>query len=253
MLPKNMAILNFGTLPPLGDQRAPQVVLCDGPGCTVRKSSETPLRKCEGCVTAEYCSRQCQKNGWPSHRDSCRRMQAMRGLLSPDTKLWSDAQGWLARNRTPLFNAMIAAMNLCQHPQAHEESALCVQLDYLPQEKSARKRFRLKEAVLSRWKDILNIPEGHKRDGMERMRASLKENDTQCKSMAIFGAGCVIVHVNLEGEGEMAIDAFYRISPLDLMRRPVYDRASWKEQLRQDIEANAHWQRRDAGGNGAAL
>ncbi|CDO68868.1 hypothetical protein BN946_scf185000.g11 [Trametes cinnabarina] len=31
------------------------------------------LKRCAGCSIAKYCSRECQKNAWPTHKEFCRR------------------------------------------------------------------------------------------------------------------------------------------------------------------------------------
>ncbi|KAI9056924.1 hypothetical protein FKP32DRAFT_1598804 [Trametes sanguinea] len=31
------------------------------------------LKRCAGCTIARYCSRECQKNAWPTHKEFCRR------------------------------------------------------------------------------------------------------------------------------------------------------------------------------------
>ncbi|KAI0668508.1 hypothetical protein C8Q78DRAFT_993510 [Trametes maxima] len=39
-----------------------------------RKESDLKrkLKRCTGCSVAKYCSKECQKNGWPMHRQGCR-------------------------------------------------------------------------------------------------------------------------------------------------------------------------------------
>ena len=46
--------------------------VCEGPGCTIRATSRKALMECQGCRTALYCSRQCQRAAWRAgHRDVC--------------------------------------------------------------------------------------------------------------------------------------------------------------------------------------
>jgi tetratricopeptide (TPR) repeat protein len=40
---------------------------CGALGCAA-----APLRRCTGCGSAWYCSRACQREAWPGHRDACR-------------------------------------------------------------------------------------------------------------------------------------------------------------------------------------
>jgi parallel beta-helix repeat protein len=42
--------------------------------CYYCKKSEKILKKCSRCFTAQYCSKQCQKSDWKSHKDICDRL-----------------------------------------------------------------------------------------------------------------------------------------------------------------------------------
>jgi hypothetical protein len=39
--------------------------------CAVCSNAETPPKRCAGCKTVYYCSRQCQLQDWPFHRQTC--------------------------------------------------------------------------------------------------------------------------------------------------------------------------------------
>ncbi|GLE06253.1 hypothetical protein PINS_up015495 [Pythium insidiosum] len=52
---------------------------CDQCGVTQRFSAENPegkLMKCGGCKSTQYCSRQCQKKAWKTHKVDCKRLRA---------------------------------------------------------------------------------------------------------------------------------------------------------------------------------
>jgi hypothetical protein len=36
-----------------------------------------PSKKCEGCMSARYCSRKCQLRAWPKHKPDCLQMQTI--------------------------------------------------------------------------------------------------------------------------------------------------------------------------------
>ncbi|KAJ2973881.1 hypothetical protein NUW54_g11984 [Trametes sanguinea] len=71
-----------------------------------RKHSEVgvKLKRCNACHAAMYCSRECQKAAWPSHRDTCRATQSLTQVYdcgrrrcdhSRNTTSLADAQrGW---------------------------------------------------------------------------------------------------------------------------------------------------------------
>ncbi|KAI0688303.1 hypothetical protein C8T65DRAFT_619463 [Cerioporus squamosus] len=60
--------VSFAHLPIIG-----QTPRCDH--CRRAATTETPLKLCGGCSTMYYCSKDCQKAAWRSHRDICRRPQ----------------------------------------------------------------------------------------------------------------------------------------------------------------------------------
>mmetsp|Transcript_15832 Transcript_15832/g.17104 ORF Transcript_15832/g.17104 Transcript_15832/m.17104 type:complete len:255 (-) Transcript_15832:192-956(-) len=45
-------------------------------GCLDEVPKNT-LKLCTGCNMVKYCSRECQVNGWPEHREACKRMSQM--------------------------------------------------------------------------------------------------------------------------------------------------------------------------------
>ncbi|KAJ0401195.1 hypothetical protein P43SY_007614 [Pythium insidiosum] len=52
---------------------------CDQCGTMQRFSAENPegkLMKCGGCKSTQYCSRQCQKKAWKTHKTECKRLRA---------------------------------------------------------------------------------------------------------------------------------------------------------------------------------
>ena len=44
--------------------------------CCSKKGNQTELRRCTGCKTISYCSRDCQKLHWSTHRELCKSIQS---------------------------------------------------------------------------------------------------------------------------------------------------------------------------------
>ena len=46
--------------------------------CTrcLKKGSLTALRRCTGCKSSSYCSKDCQRLDWPSHKQLCKSIQS---------------------------------------------------------------------------------------------------------------------------------------------------------------------------------
>ena len=40
-----------------------------------KKGSLTSLRRCTGCKSSSYCSKDCQRSDWPSHKQLCKSIQ----------------------------------------------------------------------------------------------------------------------------------------------------------------------------------
>ena len=46
--------------------------------CCSKKGNQPDLRRCTGCKRFSYCSRDCQKSQWPSHRQLCKAIQSLK-------------------------------------------------------------------------------------------------------------------------------------------------------------------------------
>ena len=56
------------TLPPSSTGR-----LCTS--CETAESAPLKLKKCTGCRSVQYCCQDCQRDDWPAHKSTCRRLQ----------------------------------------------------------------------------------------------------------------------------------------------------------------------------------
>ena len=59
----------------LGSQQFEDIIAmlsCDNPECNKSEISRMRrFKKCSRCITAYYCSKECQKADWPTHRTTC--------------------------------------------------------------------------------------------------------------------------------------------------------------------------------------
>ena len=46
----------------------------------LKRGSETELRRCAGCKSFSYCSKNCQISDWPSHKRLCKSIQSLKPL-----------------------------------------------------------------------------------------------------------------------------------------------------------------------------
>ncbi|KAH7886238.1 hypothetical protein F5I97DRAFT_1235524 [Phlebopus sp. FC_14] len=64
--------------------------------CETCGAVENSMKKCARCKTALYCSRECQTNGWASHKDRC--------AITKDL-LWFMQRDWESSSNAHLFPA----------------------------------------------------------------------------------------------------------------------------------------------------
>ena len=43
----------------------------------LKRGSRTELRRCAGCKSFSYCSKDCQRSDWPSHKRLCKSIQSL--------------------------------------------------------------------------------------------------------------------------------------------------------------------------------
>ena len=46
----------------------------------LKRGSQTELRPCAGCKSFSYCSKDCQRSDWPSHKRLCKSIQSLEPL-----------------------------------------------------------------------------------------------------------------------------------------------------------------------------
>jgi hypothetical protein len=51
--------------------------------CGAQRSAELKLKRCMGCMTVLYCSKQCQAEDWEGHKDLCHRLSEAASAASP--------------------------------------------------------------------------------------------------------------------------------------------------------------------------
>ena len=57
--------------------------------CTrcLKKGSLTALRRCTGCKSSSYCSKDCQRLDWPSHKQLCKSIQSQTHKINCNSSL----------------------------------------------------------------------------------------------------------------------------------------------------------------------
>ncbi|KAF8516475.1 hypothetical protein JB92DRAFT_3114109 [Gautieria morchelliformis] len=112
---------------------------CQSPSCH-RMGAD--MRTCSGCRQAHYCSAQCQKNDWKSHKILCKNNSKEKARARADTeaakahggeaqldipRLFSDLKQWTRTQRPLLTWAAAHALQVRSNPS--NASTLCLKLD----------------------------------------------------------------------------------------------------------------------------
>ncbi|KZV60333.1 hypothetical protein PENSPDRAFT_694351 [Peniophora sp. CONT] len=105
-----------------------QMRRCVGPDGSMK------LSRCKQCGISQYCSKDCQTNGWKSgHKLECKERQFVRDnavLASGNQRAWVDFAQWREHHHDSLTNAALAHYIL-NGPGSEKEYVLYVMLRYI--------------------------------------------------------------------------------------------------------------------------
>lgn len=158
------AAANYYTTPMHPPQRQRGYRLCDQCGAVEQPSVR--FRLCGGCVsgidlpracsaltctdsqmTTQYCSQECQKMHWPSHKVICQHTASQIsnakhpvGAGAVDESLVKNLRKFVSAHSTLLGWAGFQALQLKRVPANVRQSALLVELDYRPSSSDSLRR-----------------------------------------------------------------------------------------------------------------
>ncbi|TFK27860.1 hypothetical protein FA15DRAFT_719734 [Coprinopsis marcescibilis] len=126
------AAANYHT-PPMQQQRQRGYRICDTCGTT-----ETPsvkFRLCGGCMTTQYCSQDCQKTHWPSHKAICQHTAAQVSKATTATPYGGEELAKTLRKFTSAHTSLLGwagfqALQLKRVPANVRQNALLLELSY---------------------------------------------------------------------------------------------------------------------------
>ncbi|TFK71465.1 hypothetical protein BDN72DRAFT_436315 [Pluteus cervinus] len=185
------AAANYNTAPGYA-QRQRGYRVCDTCGAPETPTS-TKFRLCGGCMTTQYCSPDCQKSHWPSHKTICQHTanQLANAKLAPMSGAPADEN--LAKNlrkftsaHTALFGwAGFQALQLKKVPANIRQSALLIDLTYKNHDE-AHRRFSIASARI--------VPRTFVCDPL--VNADIQRREERCRQNGGIGTAIVILQCN---------------------------------------------------------
>ncbi|KLO19474.1 hypothetical protein SCHPADRAFT_63844 [Schizopora paradoxa] len=128
---------------------------CSGCGITeaqLRKKNGGALLACARCKWTRYCSQECQKGEWPAHKSKCttnaNTANALASKPEVHPKLLSDFRAWLPHVVKPVAWTTLNALEAKTKPQEISSKCFFIELIHVPEGKTPRERFRLKECAV---------------------------------------------------------------------------------------------------------
>ncbi|KII92753.1 hypothetical protein PLICRDRAFT_484067 [Plicaturopsis crispa FD-325 SS-3] len=113
------------------------------------------LKECGGCHFVKYCSKDCQKLGWKTHKQRCGTGKALREKLAtnPDANSLNEALSkWLDHWRGVLYDWSLWAMDLGNNsPDRLANNWFAIQIERRPDPPSKQTHFQMVGGEIMSW------------------------------------------------------------------------------------------------------
>ncbi|KAI0783995.1 hypothetical protein BC629DRAFT_1594113 [Irpex lacteus] len=220
------AAANYYTTPsnPTPKQRGYR--LCDK--CGAIEQPNMRFRLCGGCMTTQYCSQECQKSHWPSHKAICQhtssqvsssKQQSMSAGVSED--IVKGLRKFTSAHSTLLGWAGFQALQLKRMPANIRQHALLVELRYQPGTDSLR-RFSVKSTHI--------VPRTFVTDSDPLVGEDIRRREERCRKNGGIGTAVIIIQC-----GEIS-----QVMPVevDSPNKITWDmREDWSDVLRHFVDS----------------
>ncbi|RXW18947.1 hypothetical protein EST38_g6908 [Candolleomyces aberdarensis] len=181
------AAANYNTTP-MHAQRQRGYRICDQ--CGTPETPSVKFRLCGGCMTTQYCSQDCQKIHWPSHKTICQHTAAQvskAGSVAPtagyaDEHLAKNLRKFASAHTTLLGWAGFQALQLKRVPANVRQNALLVELSYHDHMESHR-RFSISSTHI--------VPRTYVRDAL--VIQDIQRREERCRTNGGIGTLVVIL------------------------------------------------------------
>ncbi|KAI0787373.1 hypothetical protein C8Q74DRAFT_1196393 [Fomes fomentarius] len=162
--------------------------ICDQCG-TIEQPHIARFRLCGGCMTTQYCSPDCQKAHWSSHKAICQHTasqissakQPGSGLI--DESLVKNLRKFVSAHSTLLGWTGFQALQLKRLPSNIRQNALLVELSYRPSSSDPLRRFAIKSTHI--------VPRTYVTDNDPLVGEDIRRREDRCRKSG--GIGCAVI------------------------------------------------------------
>ncbi|KAG9038160.1 hypothetical protein FRB95_002600 [Tulasnella sp. JGI-2019a] len=164
--------------------------------CWVSKSEGDRFRKCAKCLTAIYCSKECQRAHWKIHKSQCAiKAQSLKNpgpaIESTSADLMKQMREFTGKHRPTLAKGLTYAIDLHIDRDAYEHKVLFVGLTHQPNATHAGKKFKVVVA------ESMDIDQLLAMDGINKSAAALPEQlkimSAEAKKTGMLGTGAIVL------------------------------------------------------------
>ncbi|KAF9484862.1 hypothetical protein BDN70DRAFT_58318 [Pholiota conissans] len=184
------AAANYNTAP-LHPQRQRGYRICDQ--CGTVETPAVKFRLCGGCMTTQYCSQDCQKVHWPSHKVICQHTQTQvkqAASTYADENVAKTLRKFTSAHSSLLGWAGFQALQLKRVPANVRQNALVVELSY-HNHAEAHRRFSVSATHI--------VPRTYIRDPL--VIADIQRREERCRQNG--GIGTLVVIIQCGGTSQV--------------------------------------------------
>ncbi|KAJ7101960.1 hypothetical protein C8R44DRAFT_988280 [Mycena epipterygia] len=174
--------------------------------CYKSRGPGVSLQKCGGCQSALYCSKECQKNGWKTHKAKCALNQRAKELPVERVDTIKTLRGFTAKHRPTIAEAGIRALNVLVDPARAERDILMIYL------RPRRDSKRVETAFFATAANIVPI-ETFPMAQQQELRGQLKQASEDNIRSGMAGAIFVFLLETETGMSNVAPVGFPKASP----------------------------------------
>ncbi|KAG5645092.1 hypothetical protein DXG03_006906 [Asterophora parasitica] len=181
--------------------------------CDQCDAAETPsaskFRLCGGCMTTQYCSQDCQKIHWPSHKPICQhtadQISSVKQASSAfaDENLYKGLRKFLSAHSALLGWAGFQALQLKRIPANVRQNALLIELSYHGRHSESYRRFSVSSTHI--------VPRNYIRDPL--VISDIQRREERCRHSG--GIGTLVIIVKCGGQSQVMpveVDPLSKIS-----------------------------------------